>query len=460
MTLSINDGACKMYAPDTSVLLHSPLSLFSFDENTVIITQSTLQELEEHRSHPGEIGANARETLHVLAELASCGSLRDGVPLKNGGTLKIVSDYDFDTLNRENYILVTLDDAVYIHHSRTGDKVERYRTDSVVPREGGYDGRCIAYVPSSAMREFALTKRLSLHDDFLFISVSGKVMEKYKPIINEFVVLTDSSAPQNTMLSRWDGTQFVSLLYYTANQTVFGVTPRNVGQRFALEALMAPASVAPLVILKGAAGTAKTFLAMAAALECVTNSREDAEEHMHRILVTRPNTKFDDDIGYLKGGEAEKIGPLIRPVLDNLENLMARSERSGKNRKDGKETGNTYDYFFDKGIITAQAMAYMRGRSICNNFIVIDEAQNATPNQILGLITRPGEGTKIVILGDPDQIDNMYLDRTNNGLVYASERMKGSPLCWQVSFTEEECTRSPLASEAINRMSGKTACIR
>lgn len=457
-----NIDSGKMYAPDTSVLLHSPQSLFSFDENTVIITQRTIDELIEYRSQPGEIGANAREALRILAELASHGTLSAGVPLKNGGTLIAMPNYDpaRDPFIHNKGTLVTLDDAVYVRCNNMGMKVERYRTDSVVPREGGYDGRCIVYVPSSAMREFAFTKHLALRDDFLFLSVSGKVMEKYKPTINEFAVLTDSSNPQSTMLARWDGEQFVSLLYQPENQTVFGVTPRNVGQRFALEALMAPASVAPLVILKGAAGTAKTFLAMAAALECVTNPREEDEVHMRRILVTRPNTKFDDDIGFLKGGEAEKIGPLIRPVLDNLENLMARNERSGKSRKDGKDTGNTYDYFFDKGIITAQAMAYMRGRSICNNFIVIDEAQNATPNQILGLITRPGEGTKIVILGDPDQIDNMYLDRTNNGLVYASERMKGSPLCWQVSFTEEECTRSPLASEAINRMSGKTACVR
>ena len=223
-----NIDSGKMYAPDTSVLLHSPQALFSFDENTVIITHRTIDELIEHRSQPGEIGANAREALRILAELASHGNLGLGVPLKNGGTLiTMPNDPARSPVIQDKSTVVTLDDAVYVRRNIMGMKVERYRTDSVVPREGGYDGRCIAYVPSSAMREFAFTKHLALRDDFLFLSVSGKVMEKYKPTVNEFAVLTDSSNPQSTMLARWDGEQFVSLLYQPENQTVFGVTPRR-----------------------------------------------------------------------------------------------------------------------------------------------------------------------------------------------------------------------------------------
>lgn len=445
----------KQYMPDTSVLLHSPHALFSFDENFVSITPETIFELREERNQPGEKGANARETLRILAELSEHGDIYGrGVDLPNGGRLRITGDHYDMGARIGNEIHVTLDNAAVLHWKRIGSEVERYRTDSVVPREGGYDGRCIAYISGEDMQTFASNSRLALPSQISFISAkTGKPMEDHHLTVNEFVVLTDASDPKHTMLARWDGQALVPLRYYTGNANVFGVTARNVGQRFALEALLAPASVAPLVIIKGAAGTAKTFLAMAAGLECVLN-RSDDEDHVRKILVSRPNTKFDDDIGFLKGGEAEKIGPLIRPVLDNLENLMMRNEKKCE-RKDGRQVGNTYDYLFNTGIITAQAMAYMRGRSIVNNYIVIDEAQNSTPNQILGLVTRPGEGSKIIILGDPDQIDNMYLDRTNNGLVYASERMKGSPLCWQLTFTEDECTRSELASEAIARMTGK-----
>ncbi|MGL5260249.1 MAG: PhoH family protein [Lachnospiraceae bacterium] len=166
--------------------------------------------------------------------------------------------------------------------------------------------------------------------------------------------------------------------------------------------------------------------------------------------MCRPNVKFDDDIGFLPGTEAEKISPLLRPIFDNLSVLM---DLNKENEKDGKKIQESVvDELFERGYIAAEAMAYMRGRSINDTYIIVDEAQNATPSQITGLITRCGTGSKIVLCGDPDQIDTTKLDKRNNGLVYASEKMKGSPFCMQVTFDEEECVRSPLAMDAAKRL--------
>ena len=160
----------------------------------------------------------------------------------------------------------------------------------------------------------------------------------------------------------------------------------------------------------------------------------------------RPNIKFDEDIGYLKGDEMDKVLPLIRPCLDNIEALLATKEDTLEISK-GK-----VDYLFDSGILTAEAMAYLRGRSLKNVWTIIEEAQNGSPHLAFGTITRAGVGSKIIMIGDPDQIDNPKLDKRNNGLVFASEKMLGSKLCMQVTFSESECIRSVLAAEASQKL--------
>jgi PhoH-like ATPase len=190
---------------------------------------------------------------------------------------------------------------------------------------------------------------------------------------------------------------------------------------------------------------------MAAGLEMVL------EQRLYRkILVCRPNAQFDEDIGFLPGNEQEKISPLMRPIIDNLEILFEREDENKKDRK-GKETAESdlksrIDYLFDTGVIVAEAMNFMRGRSIKNTYLVIDEAQNLSPRQVKGIITRVGEGTKVVLLGDPAQIDHPMLDARTNGLSYASDRMKGSPLCVQLTMLADECERSALALDAAKRM--------
>ncbi len=214
-----------------------------------------------------------------------------------------------------------------------------------------------------------------------------------------------------------------------------------------LEALMKPATEAPLVIVKGQAGTAKTFYSLAVGLEKLLNHPTG---EYRRILICRPNAQFDSDIGFLPGDEQEKISPLMRPIMDNLEQLMDEDEESRYD--DELELESRLMEIFDRNLIQMEALNFIRGRSLEKIYLIIDEAQNMTPNQVKGIITRAGKGTKIILLGDPKQIDKPFLDERTNGLSYAAEKMKGSPLCCQVTMLPEECERSQLALEAIRRL--------
>ncbi len=276
------------------------------------------------------------------------------------------------------------------------------------------------------------------------ISIDDLYEDEQNPLpeikTNEFLIINDATNPSHSAIAYFDGKNIIRINCKGMNP--FGIKPRNVGQKFAIEALMKPAEEVPLVILKGSAGTAKTFLSLACGLEQTMNQRI-----YKKILILRPNIKFDDDIGFLKGDEMDKIMPLIRPCLDNLEALVSDKEDTTE------EMNDKVKELFDRGYVTAEALAYLRGRSISNTFILIDEAQNTTPNQMLGIITRAGIGSKIVVVGDPNQIDNPKVDKRNNGLVYAAEKMLSNPLTMQLTFEDEECVRSSLALAASQLLS-------
>jgi PhoH-like ATPase len=211
--------------------------------------------------------------------------------------------------------------------------------------------------------------------------------------------------------------------------------------------MMADVESIPLVLIKGPAGTAKTFYSLAVGLHKLLGENEPK---YRKILVARPNVKFDEDIGFLPGTEQQKIEPYLRPVIDNLEVLLS-TEDEGRYSKEF-ELRDKIDELFDRKIITNEAIAYMRGRSITSNWVIIDEAQNLTPRQAKGIITRAGVGTKLILIGDPNQIDHPFLDERTNGLCYAAEAMKGTSCTAQLTLFEQECERSELAYEAAKRM--------
>lgn len=263
---------------------------------------------------------------------------------------------------------------------------------------------------------------------------------------NEFLLLRADASRNKTHLGCIRHGRAVPLLY--ANAAPYGVRPRNAGQYFLQEALMRPADEAPLVIIKGQAGTAKTFYSLAVGLEKIVNH---PTREYRRILICRPNAQFDTDIGFLPGDEQEKIAPLLRPIRDNLEQLVDGNE--DLRYENEQELAERIDEIFDRQIIQAEALNFIRGRSLEKTYLIIDEAQNMPPNQVKGIITRAGKGTKIILLGDPNQIDRPFLDERTNGLMYAAEKMKESPLCWQVTMLPGECERSELALDAILRLS-------
>lgn len=459
----------KNYILDTGILLSSPHAILNFDEHNIFISSSTIETLCEYQTMSGERGANAREALRIINNLEKSKNEEYAI-LPGGGQFNIIVTPQYAESSHtqesklpcnlpwkkkcpENDVLYT---AIYLSHSDGINSapilvsnnnvihikakyfkfpVEFYKTEQVVEPMQQYKGRQILHVDKDII-------------DALFISnLEASLIDKHDFVENEYLILIDTLNPSHSVLAQYKNGVIYPLPKHIAIDS-YKVTPRNAGQKFAIHALLAPPDEVPLVILKGPAGTAKTFLSIAAALDQVVNV--SVYDH---ILITRPNIKFDDDIGYLKGGEEEKIEPLIRPFKDNLECLCKLKEKSNK---DGIQTGTTYvQELFGTGIITAQAMAYMRGRSIANSYVIIDEAQNMNPMQAFGIISRIGDGSKVILAGDPEQIDNPELDTRNNGLSYASECMRNSPLCAQITFGKDECVRSKLALEAIKRMSGK-----
>lgn len=441
----------KRYIIDSSVLMYSPYAPYAFEDNEIFLPACVIKELGERSRTNGELRANAMDAVKFLDSI--CEVPGEPVHLKTGGILEIVgkpNDTIYNLASEKNAVIVSRDPAVRLTARSMSLGAEPFKAEQLAVDKKPYEGRCNLYVSGQEISLFAQKKALKLdpYKDYYATDTDNTVLsEDYQLSPNEYVTLINSDRPDaGTMLGRFNGEEIVPLLFYRRDMPVYGVSARNCAQMFALDALMNPD--APLVILQGPAGTAKTFLSMAAALE-----QTYSQNIYRKILITRPNTKMDADVGYLKGDERQKVLPTLRGLLDNVDNLMSQDPQS--RRKDGQTCESALDTLLDNGVIDPQAMAYMRGRSICRQFMIVDEMQNSTVNQVLSIITRVGEESKIVLLGDPNQIDNPYLDRSSNGLVYAAERMKDSPLCWQVTFNERESTRSPLAREAIERLTPK-----
>lgn len=454
----------KTYVLDTNVLIQSPNALQCFEENDIVLPIAVLEELDFLKTSDGEKGANARQVIRFLEQLRTNGNLLEGVLLQTGGTLRLevncidvalpdgFAEYKNDNRilkvceglrqKEKRVILVTKDIMVRIKAQMMGIEAQDFITEQAPITEEQYTGRCEVFVPEKKFEEFK--KKGILPTDIYQVDENGERMP-VEVVINQFFILKADQSTRKTQLGRFNGKRIVPLQYKKAKP--YGVSPRNVGQYFLQEALMSSTKEAPLVIVKGMAGTAKTFYSLAVGLSAIL---EQEEPEYRRILISRPNVLFDNDIGYLPGDESEKIAPLLRPCIDNLELLVDQSEDD--RYEDEQYLRGKVEYLFDRGIIDAQALNYIRGRSVTKTYLIIDEAQNLTPKQAKGIITRAGIGTKIILLGDPNQIDHPLLDERTNGLSYASEKMKGSPLCCQITLTADECERSALAMDAIQRM--------
>lgn len=448
----------KYYVLDTNILLQNPNAIFGFEDNVVVITGTTLQELDSKKNMEGELGFNARLAARLLENIRSRGDILKGVKLKEtGGKLMIEPDEvsqdnlpeGFDIKKPDNriisscvgiskktkraVILVTNDIMMRITAAACKVEVQEYKNDQI--KENDYMG----------YREINTTKDI-IDEVYRNQSVSSEVLEidENNPLIpNEYITLTDGITS--------------ALCVYRNNRinvlkdiTAFGIRPQNRLQRFALDALLAPAEEIPLVILRGPAGTAKTFLSVAAALD--KTYREDYEKQnsstlYDKIYIGRANVSSDDAFGFLPGELEDKTRPLLGCFYSNLEDLLRKG-----NREEDSQIQLQIEDMMETGLLRVFPLAYIRGMSIKNSFIICDETQNIGRSLIRDIVTRCGQGTKLVILGDINQIDVAYLDKTNSGLTYLAHSMKGSSKCAQITFTERESVRSALATEALSRL--------
>lgn len=455
----------KTFVLDTNVLLQSPESIFAFEDNLVIIPDIVLEELDKFKKGNSEVNFNSREVIKILDDLREKGNLIDGVEINEGGKLKIESVSsnieDLEVFSKkipDNKILgicsrlkdlnhdvrlVTKDLILRIKCDIEGIKSEDFECERAPKISDQYKGRREIFIDDEMIDALYKNNKIPIKD-LKALDLEGNLINE--PFIaNEFLIMKSNINPSKCALGRvLPEKDYISKLYYDESHP-YGITPRGAGQKFMQEALLSSVSVAPLVIIKGPAGTAKTFMSLACGLQKVIEDRE-----FRRILVCRPNISMDEDLGFLPGTEREKIDPLMRPIYDNLE-VLVDSDAKHRYEKEEKLEGKI-EYIFNKGYIDAQAVGYLRGRSIAKHYIIIDEAQNLTPRAAKGIITRAGKDTKIILCGDPEQVDTKFLDARTNGLSYISEVMKDSPLCWQLTCDDEECIRSPLASDAIKRI--------
>lgn len=457
----------KTYVIDTNVLIQSPMALESFKDNDIVIPLVVLEELDSLKKAEGEKGFNARAAVRILEKYRNEGNLLEGVNLPDGGTIRVETNYvnvelppdlpDDKADNRilkvckglianekenEQVTLVTKDLVLRLKAQIIGINAEDYITEQISWEDAEYTGRTEVYIPDDMIKEYK-KKGIDIKEVYHTDEDGNRIPVELTE--NEFVMLKSDVATRKTLLGRVCKNKIVPLLYKKSKP--YGVSPRNVGQYYMQEALMTSAEEAPLVIIKGMAGTAKTFYSLVVGMEKIYNNPKG---EYRRMIVCRPNAQFDDNIGFLPGDEQEKIAPLMRPVIDNLEQILDSDEK--ERYEDEEVLSDKISEIFERGIIQTEALNFIRGRSIQKTYLIIDEAQNMTPNQVKGIITRAGKGTKIILLGDPNQIDKPFLDERTNGLSYAAKHMKGSPYCWQVTLSADECERSELAMDAVRRL--------
>ncbi len=435
----------KIFVLDTNVFLNDPMAFFGFADNEVVIPSVVIEEIDSKKRLQDDVGRNAREFVRALDRLRMQAPLNQGVKTPGGGLLRVEMNHQknerlfrfFPEANGDNRILsvaytlfeqhredqipviiVSNDAIVRIKADSIGLYAEPYRNDQVVDsRDQLYQGFREILVPKEVIDQFYREKSVKL--DFLTES----------PHFHEFFLLKDETGSNQSALARCRNGNMLEPFYYLEDQ-IWGIHPRNVQQKMAMELLLDDS--VPLVTLSGRAGTGKTLLTLATALSKVLD-----EKKYLKLLVARPVVPMGRDIGFLPGEKDEKLRPWMQPIYDNLEFLFSAED---KNHLENMMAGTKS--------IEIEALTYIRGRSIPRQFIIIDEAQNLTRHEAKTIISRVGENSKIVLVGDPEQIDHPYIDSTSNGLSYTVEQFKNQPLAGHVTLIKGE--RSALAELAAN----------
>ncbi|MGH7243227.1 MAG: PhoH family protein [Phycisphaerales bacterium] len=470
----------KHFVLDTNILLHNPSALFVFQENHVIIPFAVISELDKMKRKEDDLGRNARECIRYLDRLRGAGRLIDGVNWgdialqarsgasvgANGetGTIRIdVTDHPRPEAIKEDSpdnriiaaalslhkqgmrtIFVSKDLAARIKADSLGIKTEDFENQKV-DADRLYTGFVTADVDGGLIDELYKDRLLEMSRLTPHLTATDELGNEYKRelMANQFVVLKDEADENHTGLGRRLGETDHVIPVTGPRKPVFGIMARNVQQTMALDLLLD--EEVRLVTLLGSAGTGKTLLALAAGMSKVFN-----EERYEKLLVARPIMPMGRDIGYLPGDKDEKLGAWMQPIFDNLAYLLSTRGATAHQNAESHSSEQRIQKLMADGKLVLEPLTYIRGRSIPHQFMIVDEAQNLTPHEVKTIVSRVGEGTKLILTGDIGQIDNPYLDQSSNGLSYTAEKMKGLGLFGHVVLNKSE--RSELASLAAARL--------
>ena len=446
----------KTYVLDTSVYLTDFTSIYSFNNHDIVIPLKVLEEIDNHKKRQDVVGSNARRIIRILDDLRDKGSLQKGVRLGKGKGILSVRGYEDSVLPEEfptnlpdnqiiatalsekqkapnrKVILVSRDINMRVKCDALGILTEDYVLGKIVKSAGEvFTGMTKHLVDDAVIDQFYEGEEIFLDEQDIYL------------MPNQFVMLVSNSNDKKSALARfYDYGKALKRMNGDWKDGIWGVIPRNKEQQFAFEMLMDPN--VEVVSLVGKAGSGKTLCALAAGIEQILkparkkNDEDTSGKHTYsRLIVTRPVQPLGKDIGYLPGTMEEKMAPWLMPIQDNLQYLLGDDKA-------------TLDMYMNDGIIEIEALTYIRGRSISNAFIIVDEAQNLTKHELKTIITRVGEGTKIILTGDIEQIDNIYVDETSNGLTYAVERLKKHDITGHVTLTKGERSKvATLASKIL-----------
>ncbi len=447
----------KYYVLDTNVLLYDPNAIFKFEgkDNTVVIPITVIEEVDRFKKHLNETGRNAREFSRNIEKLRTQGDISKGIKLENGSTLLIkipkkplneFIEYTFlgdegdnrilstafelkqKIANKDKIIFITKDINLRIKATAVGLDANDYEEKSVKFHEF-YTGVDEIFLSEEEINNFYQIKKF---EDLR--KIEELVNHELYP--NQFILFKSEINLSHTAIGKYNNIEKIITLLETKELKEFGVWgifPRNLEQTLAFNLLLD--DEIKLVTLIGKAGTGKTLLALAAGLKKVI------DDNIYKKLVTsRPIFPLGKDLGFLPGDVQEKLKPWMQPIYDNLDFII---NNSGEDKQD-------FNYLVQTKVVEIEPLTYIRGRSMANQYLIVDEAQNLTPHEIKTIITRAGENTKIVLTGDPYQIDNPYVDFTSNGLTYVSEKFKNEKIAGTITLVKGERSQlAELASEIL-----------
>ena len=425
---------------DTNVILFDAMALSKFKGADIHIPISVIEEIDRFKRDLGENGRNARQFSRFIDELRAKGPLASGVTLDNGARVFVNQDFDFQAMPKEldpgkadNRILAT---ALFLQKHYPRLSVELVSKDINLRIKADVFGiKARDYEPEKVSPEEMYTghKELDVSPELINEFYANKVARnpEWRLHANEYVVLRDLANSNHSAIGRYSEKEQGVVPLINIKESIWGIHPRNVEQSFALDCLLNDEIL--FVSLVGKAGTGKTLLALAAGLYKTLD-----EGRFQRLLVSRPIFPMGRDLGYLPGDVEQKLNPWMQPIFDNVEFLMGA---------DKKAAGRAQE-LMNQGMLNIEPLTYIRGRSIPNQYLIVDEAQNLTPHEIKTIVTRAGQGTKVVLTGDCYQIDNPYVDSATSGLTYSVEKFKGQRISAHVTLSKGE--RSELAELAAN----------